>query len=857
MNDTGPAKLPGLARVSTGNSALDGWIQAVSERLEVREGARGNPYERVVTVRELTALGLDATQWGRKTGTAISGVMVQAPDGTFTRVPVDAFADEIRKTRLYRDLMLAIDDPARFDGVPDQVKFILLENIADEAAKRGADIQRLDKKIQSATESLAYTVQEVTAAVKGAAAGVRDVSYASANANAATAGKVTQVVARIDNVTINPADILPTVYATLGALQSAVPVGVPGKFYQVAGTPVLLYRWTGSTYTLGGSGTTATVEQRMTATADRVQGAFASYTIRVSTGGAVSGFGLATSEDPTGATTSDFIVQADRFSVMPSYTFSSLAAAPPASPASGNTWYQTDTKISKRYSGGAWVTFTPKLPFGVDTISDYVYLDGGIRVKGTILGGAATDYSTGTGFFAGYVGATYYWRVGDNTKFITWDGTDLIIAGGVKVGSSLTLSEIAAIGLTTAIDIFSVGLSATPTSTTATYTITGDSFVVGNLTSGWSRTQPASSTTATYKSSTTVTATAPGTAVTVGTWSTPIVVAQNGAASTVPGQGQVKGVSFARNAVGSGAVPTGGSFASPNATTVGWSDGVPADDNTALWMSTRIFTSDDAAPQQSVWTTPQKIGTPSLDSRPVFSVLGTTASIGATDATWHVTPATVDIYMAVQAGVNGDFSSGAITGKIKIKGEVGGDSTVPGPRGNVNVTSAGYSAWSSSAATSLVGIYTGGGSNMMMDIVTLYGTGFSETRYWTGAAWVQLTAYIHGNLLVDGTITAGTATFNKAVFSPTTTATYTGGTAVTAASGQVEVVVNLASAIGTPMFCWSCDAGTGRSSSLVCTANSATLPAPPGSVTFRLCVWDSATGTGYSGSVSTLKIWIF
>ena len=38
MNDTGPAKLPGLARVSTGNSALDGWIQAVSERLEVREG---------------------------------------------------------------------------------------------------------------------------------------------------------------------------------------------------------------------------------------------------------------------------------------------------------------------------------------------------------------------------------------------------------------------------------------------------------------------------------------------------------------------------------------------------------------------------------------------------------------------------------------------------------------------------------------------------------------------------------------------------------------------------------------------------------------------------------------------------
>jgi hypothetical protein len=513
---------------------------------------------------------------------------------------------------------------------------------------------------------LAYTVQEVTAAVKGAAAGVREVSYASANANAATAGKVTQVVARLDDV--------------------------------------------------GG----VTIEESMTATADRVAGLAGEYMVKINAGHAVAGFGLAASEDPTGATTSSFIVQANDFAVVSPYTFASVAASTPSAGAIGDTWYQTDTKISKRATAtgtGSWVTFTPKVPFGVDTISDYVYLDGGIRVKGTILGGAATDYSTGTGFFAGYVDSTYKWRVGDNTKFITWDGTDVTIAGGVKIGSSLTLAEIATIGLTTTIDIYSVGLSATPTSTTATYTITGDAFSTGNLTAGWSRTQPASSTTATYKSSATVTATAPGTAVTIGTWSAPIVVAQNGA---------------------------GGSN-----------------------------------------------------------------------------------------GTNGT------------------NSTVPGPRGNVNLTSTGYTAWSSSAATSLVGIYTGGGSNMMMDIVTLYGTGFSETRYWTGAAWVQLTAYIHGNLLVDGTITAGTGTFNKVIFSPTTTATYSGGTAVTATSGQVDVVVTLASSIGTPVFCWSCDAGAGRSSSLVCISNTTTT------VTFRLCVWDSATGTGYSGSVSTLKIWIF
>ena len=338
MNDTGKVKLPGLPRVSSGNAALDSWIQAVSERLEVREGARGNPYERVVTVRELTALGLDATQWGRKTGTAISGVMVQSPDGTFTRVPIDAFADEIRKTRLYRDLTLAIDDATRFDGVPDQVKAILLDNIADEAAKRGADIQRLDKKIQSTTESLAYTVQEVTAAVKGAAAGVRDVSYASANANAATAGKVTQVTARLDNFSD----------------------GTPGV---------------------------ATVEAKMTATASRVTGLAAEYMVKVSAGGAIAGFGLAASEDLTGTTESSFMVMADTFSVVAPYNY--VQNTTPGSPSLNQTWYNTvalpdaNHHVSKRWNGSAWVTFTPIVPFGVRA-SGVVYINADVEIDGVM-----------------------------------------------------------------------------------------------------------------------------------------------------------------------------------------------------------------------------------------------------------------------------------------------------------------------------------------------------------------------------------------------------------------------------------------------------------------------------------------
>lgn len=36
-------------------------LEAIKERLEVREGSRGNPYERAVTLRDLEALGVGGT----------------------------------------------------------------------------------------------------------------------------------------------------------------------------------------------------------------------------------------------------------------------------------------------------------------------------------------------------------------------------------------------------------------------------------------------------------------------------------------------------------------------------------------------------------------------------------------------------------------------------------------------------------------------------------------------------------------------------------------------------------------------------------------------------------------------------
>ena len=137
---------------------------------------------------------------------------------------------------------------------------------------------------------------------------------------------------------------------------------------------------------------------------------------------------------------------------------------------------------------------------------------------------------------------------------------------------------------------------------------------------------------------------------------------------TAGGAGQVKGVSFLRS-VSAPATPTGGSYSDPTATS--WSDGIPADNNQPLWMTTRLFTSNGLAPQQSVWTTPSKIGTPSTGAKVQFS---------PDNINWYDTPSTNDYFMrsgtSTDNGVTWNYS-----GSVKIKGEVGPASTVAGPEG--------------------------------------------------------------------------------------------------------------------------------------------------------------------------------
>lgn len=117
--------------------------------------------------------------------------------------------------------------------------------------------------------------------------------------------------------------------------------------------------------------------------------------------------------------------------------------------------------------------------------------------------------------------------------------------------------------------------------------------------------------------------------------------------------------------------PSGGSYSQPVPT--GWSDGVPSGE-LKLWASTRVFSSDGQAPQQSAWTTPVQL-TDTADFDVEFS-----SELNPTDPTGHPNTNTqwsnesdeTTIWMATAKKTNGVWSDWQ---RQKIKGENGQDGT--------------------------------------------------------------------------------------------------------------------------------------------------------------------------------------
>lgn len=119
--------------------------------------------------------------------------------------------------------------------------------------------------------------------------------------------------------------------------------------------------------------------------------------------------------------------------------------------------------------------------------------------------------------------------------------------------------------------------------------------------------------------------------------------------------------------------------------------------------------------------------------------------------------------MTVQASVT-DIATGILYTAQYVFSKIRDGSTgAPGVRGMATVTVQATSpAWSDTLADSAINSFTGSATKILGDTVSeYYADTWTETRYWTGTAWIVLTQLFNGNMLVRGSIGANAMAANS------------------------------------------------------------------------------------------------
>lgn len=150
------------------------------------------------------------------------------------------------------------------------------------------------------------------------------------------------------------------------------------------------------------------------------------------------------------------------------------------------------------------------------------------------------------------------------------------------------------------------------------------------------------------------------------------------------------------------------------------------------------------------------IGTPTQNPASTLTVgavtySGTTATVAQHSAMTTASTSVVITYPITIRRANGTT---ATISKVQTitKAKAGTDGT-GGTRGSRRFYLSNHTAWSNVDATTAA---SEDGGPVNQDVVTQYGTGFTETRYYNKAttSWVSVAEVIDGNLLVDGSVLA-------------------------------------------------------------------------------------------------------
>ncbi len=390
---------------------------------------------------------------------------------------------------------------------------------------------------------------------------------------------------------------------------------------------------------------------------------------------------------------------------------------------------------------------------------------------------------------------TFRGAAGSTVSGGTWTAPTIDAVAGANGVSTLTL------------EIFSSGLSATPTSTTATYNFSTDTFTPGNLTAGWTRAQPASSTTPTYRSAFTFSTSTPGTPVTAGTWSTPVIVAQNGSNGSAGADGfSTYAYSvFARGTTSPG-TPSGGSYNFSTRTGTppsGWANTPPAG-SAPVWQSTAVarITGTSGTDSALTWSTPivvlarpaltgigqvygMRVGTwdstaDQLANRVIDNLINGTTGSSALASTTHLVQGDVVTLGNGSPWIEtrGTYSGATAyrVGELVISAGVA-YRCIAATTGNappnasfwaVYAAVTGGSAWAGSTSylenATVTGLNAAGNSTTWIArfahtsqgsfATERDGGGFTEQRFWNGTAWARVGQVIDGNLLVRGSVAA-------------------------------------------------------------------------------------------------------